>query len=141
MARYLELNDVRENYAASIDPDQLDREPIILQQNGKPIGVVISAEQYQAFVEWKKNLEQSVDFPPEWRAEKAAFEQMLPDLLSTHRGKWVAVYKSQVVDSDAKIGELVWRAEKNLGDKPFFVGEVVEEPRVHHIPSVWFKQP
>ncbi len=141
MARYLELNDVRENYATSIDLDQLKREPIILQQNGKPIGVVISAEQYQAFAEWKRSLERPVDFPPEWYTEKAAFEHMLPELLPTYHGKWVAVYESKVVDSDAKIGELVWRVEKYLGDKPFYIGEVLEEPRVHRMPTVWFKQP
>ena len=141
MSKTLELKDAHEIYAMGIDPTQLEREPIILQQNGKPVGVVISPEEYLAFAEWKKNMEQSGGVPSEWYAEKAAFEKMLPDLLPMYLGKWVAVYQGNIVDSDAKIGELIWRVERTLGDKPFYAGEVLEEPRVYRIPSVWLKHP
>lgn len=39
--------------------------------------------------------------PPEdkWRREQRAFRQLLPELLKTHRGKYVAVHEGQVVGS------------------------------------------
>ena len=41
MTKTLEWKDVREICAAGIDPTQLEREPIILERDGAPVGAVI----------------------------------------------------------------------------------------------------
>jgi hypothetical protein len=140
MARVIELKEFREVYAAGIDPAQLARDPIILHQNGEPVGAVISIDEYQAYLAWKKKTIED-EFPPEWYVEKAAFQGMLPELLKTHNGKWVAIFHGELVDSDDKEGELIWRGEQKLGEEPFFVDQVLETPRVYRIPSVWLKHP
>ena len=141
MTRTIELKETRGIYSIGIDPAQLEREPIVLERDGAPVGAVISIEEYQSYLAWKNRAEETEDFPPEWYAEKAAFERMLPELLKSYRSKFVAVYEGKVVDSDDKMGELIWRVEQNLGDKPFYVDEVLETPRVYRIPSAWIRHP
>ncbi|MEW5718777.1 MAG: type II toxin-antitoxin system HicA family toxin [Chloroflexota bacterium] len=135
------LKEIRETYSANIDPAQLECEPIILERDGRQVGAVISIEEYQSYLAWKNRAEATEDFPPEWYVEKAAFERMLPELLQAYRGKFVAIYQGKVVDSDDKMGELIWRVERKLGDKSFYVDEVLETPRVYRIPSVWIRHP
>lgn len=141
MTKKIELKELREAYAIEIDPAQLEREPIVLERGGRQVGAVISIEEYQSYRAWKNRAEATEDFPPEWYVEQAAFQQMLPELLKSYRGKFVAVSQGQVVDSDDKMGELIWRVEQNLGDKPFYVDEVLETPRVYQIPSAWIQHP
>lgn len=140
MAKTIQLKEVREAYAAGIDPAQLAREPIILEQNGEPVGAVISMADYRLYCAWKERLEPEDDFPPAWYAEKAAFQRMLPALLKTHQGKWVAIYKGAMVDSDEKPSELMWRVQQKYGDESVYFGEVLEKPRVYRIPSAWIKR-
>ncbi len=141
MTKTIELKEIREAYAIEIDPARLEREPIVLERDGAPVGAVISIEEYESYLAWKHRAVEPEDFPPEWYVEKAAFERMLPELLKSYRGKFVAIYQGQVVDSDARMGELIWRVEQKLGDKPFYVDEVLETPRVYRIPSAWIQHP
>ncbi len=136
MAKTIELKELREAYAVEIDPTRLEREPIVLERDGTAVGAVISFEEYQSYLAWKNRSEEPADFPPGWYVEKAAFERMLPGLLKTHHGKWVAVYQSQVIDTDDKPGELIWRVEQKYGEgAAFFVDQVLETPRVYRILS------
>ena len=70
-----------------------------------------------------------------WEREYAAFLEMLPDLLQTHRGKYVAVHEGRVVDSDDdKIG-LALRVYEKYGYIPIYVGLVTVTPTVYRMPS------
>lgn len=42
-----------------------------------------------------------IPIPPEnqWRREQKAFRKLLPSLLNTHRGQYVAIHEGQVVES------------------------------------------
>jgi hypothetical protein len=63
-----------------------------------------------------------------WDREHAAFVRMLPQLLATHRGRFVAVHEETVVDSgDDKI-ELALRVLGKIGNCDIFVGRVTDEP-------------
>ena len=71
-----------------------------------------------------------------WEREYAAFLEMLPDLLQTHRGKFVAVHEGRVVDSgDDKI-ELAMRAYTTYGYIPIYVGLVTVKPAIYRMPSI-----
>jgi hypothetical protein len=68
--------------------------------------------------------------PPQskWAREHQAFLQMLPALLQTHRGKYVAIHEGQVVGSgDDKI-TLALHAYAQYGYVPIYVGLVAERP-------------
>jgi hypothetical protein len=130
----------REKIAVKIDPAQLAREAIILKRDGEPFGAVLSIDDYRAYEEWKKRQAPKDDFPPQWYEERAAFQRLLPALLKTHREKFVAIYKGQVVDSDEKEGELWWRMAQKHGEQPaYYIGEVLEKPRTYRVTSAWYK--
>jgi hypothetical protein len=64
-----------------------------------------------------------------WEREYRAFRQKLPDLLKTHRGKYVAFHEGQLVDSgddELALASCVWA---KFGYVPIHVGFVTEQPR------------
>ncbi len=69
-------------------------------------------------------------FPPKskWEREYRAFLQMLPELLRTHRGKYVAVHEGQIVDSGDDKLDLAVKAYAKHGYIPIYVGLVAERP-------------
>lgn len=66
--------------------------------------------------------------------EYHAFLQMLPDLLTTHPGKYVAIHEGQVVDSDNDDIALVRRVQARVGYVPIHVGLVTEQAPIVRIP-------
>lgn len=66
--------------------------------------------------------------PQKWQREYQAFQRLLPPLLQTHRGQFVAIHEEQVVDSDADDIALVLRVHARFGYVPIHVGKVVEQP-------------
>ncbi len=124
----------REKIVVEIEPAQLERKAVILKRNGEPVGAVISLEEFRAFKEWKKELErQEQEFPKQFLEDEAAFKRMQPELLKTHKGKWVAVFKGQVVDSDAKLGDLAGRVYEKLGYQAIYMAEVTDTPHVYRV--------
>ena len=63
-----------------------------------------------------------------WDQEYAAFLRMLPDLLQTHRGQYVAVHEGKVVDSGDDKVAVALRAYDKYGYLPIYVGLVAERP-------------
>ncbi len=69
-----------------------------------------------------------------WRREHLAFLRMLPALLETHRGKYVAVHGEKVVDSGEDEVALAFRVLARNGNLPIHIGLVTDEPpRVERI--------
>ncbi len=69
--------------------------------------------------------------PPhnKWEREYQAFRRLLPQLLATHRDKYVAVHDGQVVDSGDDKLPLVLRVLAKVGNVAIHVGLVTEEPQ------------
>lgn len=63
-----------------------------------------------------------------WEREYQAFRRLLPQLLQTHRGRYVAVHNEQVVDSGDNKLEVLQRAYATHGYVPIYVGVVAERP-------------
>lgn len=71
-----------------------------------------------------------------WQREKRAFHRLLPGLLITHKGLYVAIHEGQVVESGADKLEVGGRAYKRFGYVPIFVSLVIDAPLVPvRIPS------
>jgi hypothetical protein len=66
--------------------------------------------------------------------ERAAFQRLLPELLATHRGQFVAIQDGSLIDADADESALACRTLAQW-DRPVYIQEVRVEPRVYELPS------
>jgi hypothetical protein len=70
-----------------------------------------------------------------WRREQQTFWRLLPELLATRRGQYVAVHEGQVVEAGADKLEVAGRAYARFGYVPIYVSLVTEAPPVVCMPS------
>src|SRR5688572_24237392 len=59
--------------------------------------------------------------PSKFEREKRAFLRLLPSLLATHPGRYVAIHDEQVVDSDSDQVELALRVQRQVGPVAIYV--------------------
>jgi hypothetical protein len=71
---------------------------------------------------------------PKGEREYRAFLRLLPELLLTHRGKFVAIHNGKVVDSDTDDVALILRVQGKVGYVPIHVGLVTDVPPLVRIP-------
>jgi hypothetical protein len=64
-----------------------------------------------------------------WEREYSAFGLMLPKLLTTHRGKFVAVHDGQVVDCGDDRLALALRVLTKVGNVAIHIGFVSDGPQ------------
>jgi hypothetical protein len=72
--------------------------------------------------------------PSKGEREYQTFLRLLPELLRTHRGQYVAIHDGHVVDADADDIALVRRVHARIGYVPIHVGLVTEQPPVVRVP-------
>src|SRR5262245_60751081 len=71
-----------------------------------------------------------------WRREQRAFRRLLPSLLGSHRGRYVAIHEEQVVASGADKLGVAGQAYARFGYVPIFVSLVTDAPAARaRIPS------
>jgi len=71
-----------------------------------------------------------------WEEEQRAFLRLLPTLLATHRGRYVAVHHGCVIAEGPEQVEVAKQAYSRAGYVPIYVGLVTEEPsRPVRLPS------
>jgi hypothetical protein len=63
-----------------------------------------------------------------WRQEYVAFLRLLPELLKTHRGRYVAVHNSSVVATADTFTDAALEAYRRVGYVPLHVGLVSDVP-------------
>ena len=74
------------------------------------------------------------DAPTKWEREYRAFQKLLPSLLQTHRGQFVAIHDEQVVDSGDDEIALAQRVFAKVGNVPIHVEFVSECPPIARVP-------
>jgi hypothetical protein len=62
-----------------------------------------------------------------WEREYQAFQRLLPQLIATHRGQYVAIHDGQVVDSGRDKLALALRVLAKVGNVAIHVGLVSDE--------------
>ena len=72
--------------------------------------------------------------PTKWEREYRAFQQLLPSLLPTHRGQYVAIHDGQVVDTGDDEIALARRVFAKVGNVPIHIDLVSESPRIARVP-------
>lgn len=68
--------------------------------------------------------------PPrnKWEHEYRAFQRLLPELLKTHYGKYVAIHEERVFESGDDRLELIFRVLPKVGGVSVHIGHVTKEP-------------
>ena len=64
-----------------------------------------------------------------WARERRGFERMLPSLLQTHPGQYVAVHNGKVITSGNDRISVALEAYRQVGYVPLYVGLASEAPR------------
>ena len=138
MAKTITLKELPAEYAAAIERMSEGGKPLVLEQDGKPALVVLPYAEYQALAALRED-EQGKAWIQEQHEilmrEQAAFERMKPELLETHKGKYVAVHNGELVDSDEDENALADRVYGKFGYRTILMTEVTEIPRVYHVNS------
>jgi hypothetical protein len=73
-----------------------------------------------------------LDWPPpenKWQRERRAFLKLYPQLLQTHRGKYVAIHEGRLVDSGEELVPLALRVYQRHGYVPIYMDLVTDEPQ------------
>lgn len=76
-------------------------------------------------------IEITLPSPPPLRKldrERRAFFRLLPELLQTHRGQYVAIHQGQVVGSGPDQVEVALEVWRKIGKEEIYVGRVTDEP-------------
>ena len=73
--------------------------------------------------------------------EYRAFRRLLPQLLLSHRGQYVAVHDGEVVDFDRDDISLIQRVHARFGYVPIHVGLVTDQPKLSRLPHYHELQP
>jgi len=63
-----------------------------------------------------------------WEREYRAFQRLLPQLLLTRRGQFVAIHEEQVIDGDRDEMALIGRVLAMVGNVDIHVGLVTDQP-------------
>ena len=61
--------------------------------------------------------------------ERKTFYRLLPQLVATHHGQYVAIHEGQVVDSGPDQLDVALRVQQRVGCVPIYVGLVSEGPQ------------
>lgn len=71
---------------------------------------------------------------PKGEREHQAFLRLLPKLLTTHAGKYVAIHDGKVIDVDTDEVALIRRVHARIGYVPIHVALVREKPPISRVP-------
>jgi PHD/YefM family antitoxin component YafN of YafNO toxin-antitoxin module len=139
MSKTIIIRETQATYSVPIDEAALAEGPIIVERQGQPVAVIITPEEYRAFREWQDGQAWQEEQLRPLEPEREAFQRLLPELLKTHRGQFVAVHGGQVIDSDPD-KEALARRVLVRSCWPVYIQEVREQPRIYELPSpevVW----
>jgi hypothetical protein len=66
--------------------------------------------------------------PSKWERERNAFRQLLPQLLATHRGKYIAIHEGKVVGVGEDLVPVALQAHRQYGRVAIYVDLVSDQP-------------
>ncbi len=119
------LKEVSVPYTVNAEDETVGRDTIVIRRNGEPIAVVIPFAEYQAMTA------QPLPGDPGFEQERAAFHRLLPELLKTHRGEWVAIVDGQPVEFGPDFSSVIALVRQRFGQRPVYVHEISERARIY----------
>ena len=137
------LAESRATYSVSIDPTKSIKKPIVLKRAGQRIAALVPITEYDQFLSWRKQQRSQRKREPQdtWfakqekiiRRELVVFERMKPELLKTHKDKWVAIHKGELVDFDDDESTLAKRVYGKFGYRTILMKQVTKVEEVYQV--------
>ena len=122
-------------YTVTLDDQTFQNEVTFLDQNGTTVAVLLPVKLYESFRAWQQR-EQPRNQSPQMVAfaqERAAFEDMLPQLLQEHPGKVVVVYQGKVIAVGDEVGPTLEQVYARFGYIPCYAGRVEPSPHSYSL--------
>ncbi len=130
MPTTMTLKEAQATYALTIETSQANEGPIFVEHEGRPVAVILSVEDYEQRSDaWQQEQLQRLE------PNRSAFRWLLPELLRTHKGQFVAIYRGRLIDADSERVALVQRT-RGRGYRPVYIQKVTPEPRIIELPSL-----
>jgi hypothetical protein len=139
MSKIVNIRKTGATYSVPVDETALAEGPIILARQGRAVAVIISSDEYATLQEQQGDQARRLEDPDRLEPDRQAFRRLLPELLRTHRGQFVAIHDGQLVDADPDEIALARRVFARRYD-PVYMQEVTEEPHIYELSSpetVW----
>lgn len=133
----LTLKEGRAPYTLTFDEAWLTEGPVRVLQGDRTIGVLVPPDEYERFRAWQEAQQRQARverIPEQFAQEVAAFERMLPELLSKYRNRVVAVHSGQVIEVGDTKAEVSERVRRRMGDAVVYIQRVSERPQVYRFP-------
>jgi PHD/YefM family antitoxin component YafN of YafNO toxin-antitoxin module len=124
------LKESRAPYTLTLGEEVLSEGPVILERDGEAVAAVISMAEYEAYRAWREAAQRETGL----KQDLEAFERLKPELLRTHRGQWVAVYRGEVIEIGPDRSQVLDRVYSQLGYVQVYVQKVEEKPKVYKVP-------
>ena len=129
------LRESQAPYTLAIDDETLAEEPVIVEQNGRPVAALVPIAEYEAFRAWQQGEEpQQPALMDAFDRERATFERLKPELLRTHAGEVVAIYQGKVVETGTDIADTLDNVYDRFGYVACYVQRVEDVPRIYKFP-------
>jgi PHD/YefM family antitoxin component YafN of YafNO toxin-antitoxin module len=109
------------------------KSPVFIEDEGHPVAVIVPIELFRT---WQRQLSspQPAESHSGFEREKAAFEQLKPELLKKYPNKCVAIVDGQVVEVGEDKLQVIERVRERFGRVSMYVQWVTARQRVYHFP-------
>jgi len=138
MAKKLSVKEPRAPYVLSLDDTSLGEETVIIERRGEAVAAIVPIEEYRRLRQLQVWSEQEAGRYQEelrtFQEDREVFLRLLPELLKTHPGQFVAIFHGRLVDADPDQWALAKRIYAKYGYQPIYMDKV-EKPRVYEFPS------
>jgi hypothetical protein len=106
---------------------------VFLERKGRRVAVIIPADEFEAFRQWRESLSRQQIPVNLLEEERETFKRLLPELLKTHPGQFVAIQGGHPIDADTDEGALA-RRTLTKADQAVTIQEVSAQPRIYELP-------
>lgn len=135
MARKLILKESQAPYTLSLDEALLGQETVIIEQDGQALAAIVPIEEYRQLLAWRERQRDRQEELRTFHKDRETFLYLIPELLKSHAGQFVAIFRGQLVDADPDQWTLAKRVYAKYGYQPIYMDEVLEKPNVYEFPS------
>ena len=127
------VKEVSTPYTVNPEDEAIGRDTVIIRRNGAPLAVILPYTEYEELLarQWPQPSSSDLRF----EHERAAFQRLLPGLLETHRGEWVAIVDEQPVEFGPNFESVIVPVRQRFGQRPVYVHEILGQPRIYKITS------
>lgn len=129
------LREVNTPYTVNADDSLTERDTIIIRRNGEPMWAVVPYSDYQELQTMKERRSHSSASNTEFEKQWQVLQAMMPQLLKTHLGQWVAIVDQKMVSAGATWESVLNDVLARFGNAPMCIHEVLEKPRIYKIES------